>query len=238
MQIIISGYGKMGREVESIALSRGHEILHTLDRPEDWDKLPEFVPSRPTVIDFSQPDVVMENILSCFSHRLPMVVGTTGWNHELHGLAERCRSEKHSLFTASNFSLGVNLFFAVNKYLASLMDAQDDFQVSLSETHHIHKLDKPSGTAISLAGQLISNLRRKKDWTLENDAPDDQLKIECIRQGEVFGDHRILYESDSDRIEISHSAKNRRGFALGAVMAAEWLQGKTGYFGMEDLLGL
>jgi len=190
------------------------------------------------VIDFSQPEMVQENILNCFRYNIPVVVGTTGWNDQLPEIVKTCKEGNHTLLTASNFSIGMNIFFAVNKYLASLMDEQESYDISIIETHHKHKLDKPSGTAISLAGQIIQNLRRKKEWVLEDQGDDHRIRIDSIRDGEIFGDHIVKYDSPVDEIEIKHSAKNRRGFALGAVLAAEWLQNKTGYFEMRDFLGI
>jgi len=238
INIIISGYGKMGKEIEALALQRQHHILARFDNPEEWKNLKALAQSKPVVIDFSQPEMVHSNIMNCFGYNIPVVVGTTGWNDQLPEIIEACKNGNHSLFTASNFSIGMNIFFAVNKYIASLMDEQESYDVSIQETHHIHKLDKPSGTAISLAGQVIQNLRRKKEWMLEAQGDDRQIRIDSIREGEIFGDHVVSYDSPVDKIEIKHSAKNRKGFALGAVLAAEWLQGKTGYFEMGDFLGI
>lgn len=236
MQIIISGYGRMGKEVEAIARKRGHDVLLTLDRKEDWDQLSSFASSKPVVIDFSQPAVVADNILLCFKHHLPVVVGTTGWNNQLPELKARCVEEGQSLFMASNFSIGVNLFFALNRYLAGLMEEQPAYDVSIRETHHIHKLDKPSGTAISLAEQVLEGLKRKSKWVPGDSPGAGELGIESIREGEIYGDHMVRYDSVYDSLEIRHSAKTREGFARGAVLAAEWLADKTGFFGMNDLL--
>jgi 4-hydroxy-tetrahydrodipicolinate reductase len=238
MNIILSGYGKMGKEVESVAVGRNHVILAKFDRPEDWKALEKMAGHSPVVIDFSQPEAVHQNILRCFRHDVPVVVGTTGWNDQLPEMIETCRKGHHTLLTGSNFSIGMNLFFALNKYLASLMDNQEAYGVTLEETHHVHKLDKPSGTAITLAEQLIERLKRKSEWTPGHGAMEQQIAVHSKREGEVFGDHTVRYDSAVDRIEISHSAKSRKGFALGAVLAAEWLQGKTGYFDMNDFLGL
>lgn len=228
----------MGKAVEAIALERKHTILARFDRPDDWNALKGLTAENPVVIDFSQPGMVSTNIRNCFQYSIPAVVGTTGWNKELPAIIEACKKGNHALLTASNFSIGMNLFFAVNTYLASLMDDQLNYEVSIEETHHIHKLDKPSGTAITLAEQIIQQLRRKKGWSLDRQQENGQLSIESLREGEVFGDHRVLYDSQADRIEIRHTAKNRMGFASGAVMAAEWIQGRTGYFEMKDFLGI
>ena len=238
MNIILSGYGKMGKEVESVAKLRNHIILAKFDRPDDWNALDKLTVHHPMVIDFSQPEAVLQNILRCFRSDVPAVVGTTGWNEQLPALVETCRKGHHTLLTASNFSIGMNLFFAVNKYLATLMNDQEAYEVSLEETHHIHKLDRPSGTAITLAEQLVERLKRKSEWKLGHGETNKQLVVHSKREGEVFGDHKVCYDSTVDRIEISHSAKSRKGFALGAVLAAEWLEGKTGYYDMNDFLGL
>lgn len=238
MNIILSGYGKMGREVESTALQRGHVILSKFDQPDEWELLGSMADKKPIVIDFSQPSAVYENILRCFQFHIPVVVGTTGWNEQLPQAVEKCRKEGQALLTASNFSIGMNIFFALNKYLADLMDQQESYDVSISETHHIHKLDKPSGTAITLAEQLLNNLKRKEKWQPGTGGGISTIGIESFREGEVFGDHSVTYDSSVDRIVISHSAKNRKGFALGAVLAAEWLKDKKGYFEMSDFLGI
>lgn len=228
----------MGRAVEAIARKRGHRVIARFDRESDWDALGSMDIAGAVAIDFSQPSTVYKNITRCFQHRIPVVVGTTGWNDSLKEVIETCKKEHQALLTASNFSIGMNIFFAVNTYLASLMNDQESYDVSIEETHHVHKLDKPSGTAISLSQQIIEQIRRKKEWTMDEALRDPQLSIQSIREGEVFGDHQVTYDSDADRITISHSAKNRKGFALGAVMAAEWLQDKKGYYEMRDFLGL
>jgi len=237
MDIIISGYGRMGKEVESVALERGHTILGKYDQPDDWRALEKLSGSVPVVIDFSQPGTVFDNILRCFQYKLPVVVGTTGWNDRLPDAIATCRKEGQALLTASNFSVGMNIFFALNEYLAGLMSGQDTYDVSIRETHHIHKLDKPSGTAITLAEQLLKKFAGKKKWELGQDPGSPALGIESIREGEVVGDHQVIYDSAVDSIVINHSAKNRKGFALGAVLAAEWLIDKKGYFEMRDFLG-
>jgi 4-hydroxy-tetrahydrodipicolinate reductase len=229
----------MGKAVEQAALQRNHIILAKFDQPEDWEQLPGLVSNKPVVIDFSQPQVVHENILQCFQSRIPVVTGTTGWDDEDRKKTEEiCRKEKQSLLIASNFSIGVNLFFALNRYLASRMDSHPEYDVRIEETHHIHKLDKPSGTAKTLAEMILKKLNRKNEWALEKSFSPEQLGITSVREGEVFGDHTVFWDSPSDQLELRHSAKNRRGFAQGAVLAAEWIVGKTGVFGMEDVLGL
>ncbi len=238
MNIIISGYGKMGREIKKAALSRNHTILAKFDKTDDWKELSTYSDKNPVVIDFSQPDTVKDIILLCFQYNVPVVTGTTGWKDSMPEVIAVCKEKNQALFTASNFSIGMNLFFAVNQHLASLMDRQKDYDVSLEETHHVHKLDKPSGTAIALAEQIIKNLNRKDSWALDSASDKNILPVHSIREGEIFGDHGVAYSSCVDEIKISHSAKNRKGFAMGAVLAAEWLQGKKGHFEMKDLLGL
>ncbi len=237
MDIIISGYGKMGKEIEKIALQRNHSIVAIIDHSSDWDKLKISKEMSPVVIDFSQPDVVLENIKHCFAINLPIIVGTTGWDKYHSEIYSLCNEINQTILVASNFSIGMNIFFAMNKHLSSIMDKFENYNVSLSETHHIHKLDKPSGTAVTLADQIIENISRKKNWSIQENEPGNILSIDSIREGEVIGDHTIKYTSDIDEISISHSAKNRQGFAMGAVIAAEWLKGKTGIFSMKDVLG-
>ena len=238
MNIIISGYGRMGRAVESVARQRQHSIIARFDRPGDWEGLKDLTGQAPLVIDFSQPDAVVDNINRCFRYRVPVVTGPTGWNQHLPEVRRACEEDGQTLLAASNFSIGMNLFFAVNSYLASLMDGQEGYEPSIRETHHIHKLDKPSGTAITLAEQLVRQLIRKNKWVPGVPAAPDQLGIESVREGEVFGEHEVTWGSSSDRITLRHEATSRQGFAEGAVLAAEWLRGRTGYFEMKDFLGI
>lgn len=237
MDIIISGYGKMGKEIEKIAFQRNHSIVGIIDHSSDWDKLEIDKNTFPVVIDFSQPDVVVENIKHCFNHNLPIVVGTTGWDHFHSEINNLCLEKNQAILVASNFSIGMNIFFAMNKQLSAIMDQFNNYNVSLSETHHIHKLDQPSGTAVTLAEQILEKINRKDNWSIIDNQPENILSIESIREGEVIGDHTIKYASEIDEIKISHSAKNRQGFAVGAVVAAEWIKGKTGIFTMKDVLG-
>ena len=238
MNIIISGYGRMGKAVETTALERRHTVVARYDEPGDWEALETVLDGKPVVIDFSQPEAVVHNIEQCFRYHVPIVVGTTGWNKDMPGVIEACQREGQSLLAASNFSIGMNLFFAVNEYLATLMNGHSDYDPAIRETHHIHKLDKPSGTAITLAEQLLARVNRKKEWVLGEGVKPGELGIEALRKGEVFGEHEVSWESPADRISIRHEAKSRKGFALGAVLAAEWLVGRTGYFGMKDFLGI
>ncbi|NOX46166.1 MAG: 4-hydroxy-tetrahydrodipicolinate reductase [Chlorobi bacterium] len=238
MRITISGYGKMGREIEKTALERNHQISAIIDTEEDWSKFQTEINNSDVVIDFSQPDVVVQNILRCFESGIPIVSGTTGWDDKKGKIHKLCMKQGQTLFTASNFSIGVNIFFEVNRKLAELMGQQGNYAVGMKEIHHVHKLDKPSGTAIHLAEQIISNNPKLKGWTIQKNEADDKLFIESLRAGEVPGTHVVKYTSEVDRISIMHEAKSRKGFALGAVLAAEWVIGKKGMFGMKDMLGL
>jgi 4-hydroxy-tetrahydrodipicolinate reductase len=237
MDIIISGYGKMGREIEKIALQKKHSIFAIIDHSEDWVGLEIPGGKFPVVIDFSQPDVVVENIKHCFDRNLPMVIGTTGWDDFQDEIFKLCRMKNQTMLVASNFSIGMNIFFALNKYLASVMDQFEEYEVFLSETHHIHKADKPSGTAVTLARQILDSISRKEKWSLADADKANTLSIDAKREGDVFGDHSVKYTSEIDDIEIKHSAKNRKGFAFGAIRAAEWLQGQKGIFTLKDVLG-
>jgi 4-hydroxy-tetrahydrodipicolinate reductase len=238
MKITISGYGKMGKEVEKIARNRNHDIVAIIDSPNDWVKHNKVLQNTDVIIDFSQADVILENIDRSFMLKLPFVTGTTGWDIEMDAVKQKCIERKNSLFVASNFSIGMNLFFEINQKLAALMKGQFEYEISMEEIHHIHKKDAPSGTAISLANQIIKMNPYKKEWTNGSEPQSDQIEILSRREGEVPGTHIISYKSEIDEIEIKHVAKNRKGFALGAVMAAEWIKGKTGFFGMKDMLSL
>jgi len=235
MKIAISGYGKMGHEIELIALDRGHEIIVTIDDPAGWMKEKEILPQADVAIDFSTPETVMDNIRHCFDLNVPIVVGTTGWHRLLEEIQHECLTRKQSLFFAPNFSIGVNLFFELNRCLATLMSNWPDYEISLEETHHIHKQDSPSGTAIVLADDIIQYLGRKKGWVKDKSTDPEDIGIRSFRLEDVTGTHKVIYDSPIDTIEIQHSAKSRKGFALGAVLAAEWLPGNTGFFGMKDL---
>lgn len=235
MKIALFGYGKMGKEIEQIALQRGHEIVLKIDE-HNADKItPHDLRLAEVGIEFSTPHTVLRNIDTCMTYNLPLVVGTTGWYDHLNEVKENCRSKNGTLFYASNFSLGVNLFFKVNSYLAELMNKYQDYEVSMEEIHHIHKLDKPSGTAITLANQIIEKIERKTKWSI-TEKHANTLFIQDVREGEVPGTHIVRYRSPIDDIEIMHKAHNRKGFALGAVIAAEFLKGKKGVYGMQDLL--
>lgn len=236
MKIALSGYGKMGKEIEKIALQRGHEIVATLDGPTDWlDKQSE-LQSADVAIEFSMPHSVVNNIFKCFDAKVPVVVGTTGWSELLDQVKEVCREHNCSILYASNFSVGVNLFFEVNKTLARLMNDHEYYNVMIEETHHSAKLDSPSGTAIKLAMDMLHELDRKDVWVNAPCNKEYELVIISHRKDDYHGTHVVRYESDIDSIELIHTAKSREGFAKGAVLAAEWLVGKKGVYTMSDLL--
>jgi 4-hydroxy-tetrahydrodipicolinate reductase len=236
MKIILSGYGKMGKVVEQVALARGHEIAARIDLPADWENLSAERAAGSTVIDFSIPSSAVGNIRRCFDLHLPVVIGTTGWNEDLPKVKEWVIRENQSLFFASNFSIGVNLVFEVTRTLAGLLDKFPGYDVRIDETHHIHKLDAPSGTAITLAESILSEMKSKRRWVKGETTVPEELGIISHRTGEVPGIHSIICESEADSIILTHEAKNRNGLATGAVMAAEWLQGRTGFFQMRDML--
>lgn len=236
MNIALIGYGKMGHEIEKIALQRGHNIVSIID----MNNLEEFnspaFKSADVAIEFSTPDSAIQNYRKCFEVGVAVVAGTTGWLEHLDEVKKACAEQGKTFFYASNYSLGVNIFFALNKYLAKIMNNYPSYEVKMEEVHHIHKLDAPSGTAITLAEDLIKVVDRKERWSLEVEEKQTDLPIHCIREGEVPGIHEIIYESEADIITIKHDAKSRVGFALGAVLAAEFTNGKKGFLGMGDML--
>lgn len=235
MKIALVGYGKMGKTIEQIALSRGHEIVSIIDinNPDDFESAA--FKSADVAIEFTTPATAFDNYMKCFAANVPVVSGTTGWTVRMSEIKEMCEKEGKTFFYASNFSIGVNIFFALNKYLAKVMNNFPSYDVRMTEVHHIHKLDAPSGTAITLAEGILENIDRKDRWTLETAEKTTDLPIHAIREGEVPGIHEIIYESDVDTISIKHDAKSRAGFALGAVVAAEFTAGKKGFLGMSDL---
>lgn len=229
MNILIIGYGKMGKMVEEIALSKSDTIVGIIDKEEDWATFDKNNTYKDIVaIDFSIPSKVLDNIEKAWERNIAIVVGTTGWYDKLEEITQRANQEKKTLFWASNFSIGVFLFNKLNAYLADMMKEYSDYNPSIKEIHHIHKLDAPSGTAITLAQTLVENHNIEKQ----------NLNIESVREGEVCGTHIINYYSEVDDIEIKHTAHSRKGFASGAVMAAHWLKGKQGVFTMKDFINL
>lgn len=235
MKLALIGYGKMGRTIEKIALSRGHKIVSIIDVDNQNDFTSEAFKSADVAIEFTTPTVAIQNYRKAFEAHVPVVSGTTGWLEHLPEIKNACENGA-TFFYASNFSLGVNIFFAVNKYLGKIMKGFPSYQVKIEETHHIHKLDAPSGTAITLAEDIIKTIGRKNKWTGNQDAKDDEIEIKSIREGEIPGIHTVIYESDVDTIKITHDAKSRAGFALGAVIAAEFTCGKKGFLTMQDML--
>ncbi|MEN6456976.1 MAG: 4-hydroxy-tetrahydrodipicolinate reductase [Prolixibacteraceae bacterium] len=238
MKIALIGYGKMGKTIERIALNRGHEVLLKIDLDNQNELTINNLKKADVAIEFTVPASAMANYRLCFQAGVPVVSGTTGWLSRKGDVLKEMTQYNGTFFYASNFSLGVNLFFALNKKLAALMANRPEYQVSMEEVHHAQKLDAPSGTAITLAEDLIGTLPGINSWTLENPPHPDQLKIDAIREGQVPGIHRIRYESEVDHILIEHSAKSREGFAVGAVLAAEFCPGKKGLLNMNDLLNL
>lgn len=248
MKIALIGYGKMGHMIEQIALEHGHEIVCKIDKDnqKDFDS-PAFA-TADVAIEFTTPTAAYDNYLKAFAHNVKVVSGSTGWQHEHKADIERlCTEGGQTLFWASNFSIGVAIFSAVNRYLAKIMNNYPQYDVTMQETHHIHKLDAPSGTAITLAEDILTNIARKKKWEKgkqvtadgkvipAKEMAADILPIDSIREGEVPGIHSICYNSDADKITITHDAHNRKGFALGAVLAAEYTKDHKGLLSTNDL---
>ncbi len=236
MNIALIGYGKMGKEIETVALERGHNIVLKVNATNVGIITESDFEMADVAIEFSRPDAVESNILLCANANVPVVVGTTGWWDKLKNVKETIAQSNQALVYASNFSIGVNLFFELNKKLASLMKNYPQYDVQMKEVHHTQKLDSPSGTAISLAKDIISEGNKKTSWVNHETKKEDELSILSERRDEVPGTHVVKYSSEIDDIEISHVAHNRKGFALGAVIAAEWIIGKKGIFTMEDVL--
>jgi len=235
MKIALIGYGKMGHEVEKAARARQHDIVVTIDNPKEWEERLDLLKQAEVAIDFSQPDQVVGNIHRCFDLHIPIVVGTTAWQDHFEEIKARCMAEGQSLFTAPNFSIGMNIMFLLNRQLARFAERYG-YQLSMAETHHIHKLDKPSGTAVKLANDILAVNHDYDRWSIDTPA-EHTLYINVTREGEVNGIHSVTAQSSADRLTLTHEAFNRQGFALGAIAAAEFLIGKTGCFGMEDLIG-
>ncbi|TRX63550.1 4-hydroxy-tetrahydrodipicolinate reductase [Carboxylicivirga sp. M1479] len=236
MKIALIGYGKMGQEIEKIALDRGHEIVSKIDVSSEDSFTDDAFKSADVAIEFTRPEAAYDNYMKCFDAKVPVVSGTTGWLDKLAEIKDRCDNDNQTFFYASNFSLGVNIFFELNKQLARIMNKMDEYNVSMEEVHHTQKLDAPSGTAITLAEGIIENIDKKNDWKLDQEESNSDLAIKAIREGQVPGIHTVKYESSVDEIIIHHSAKSRKGFALGAVLAAEFASKNSGYLSMNDLL--
>ena len=233
MKIALLGYGRMGKEIEKIAVSRGHEIVIKKDQGDVVD-----ITLADVAIDFSVPTSAFDNISLCLQNAVPVVSGTTGWLEKYEDAVELCNQNKGGFIYASNFSLGVNIFFEINKRLAKMMDQVSDYTTAIEEIHHTKKLDAPSGTANTLAEGIIDNCK-KSEWELDGDVNNESIiPITAKRIPDVPGTHTISYDSLVDRIEIKHTAHSRKGFALGAVIAAEWIIGKSGVFSMKDVLNI
>lgn len=231
MKIAIIGYGKMGKVIERIALERGHEIVLKKTSNDSFNG----IENADVVIEFSVPSAAVANISHCLNLGIPTISGTTGWLEDYHKMTELCQDKGTAFLYGSNFSLGVNLFFELNNHLAKLMSKFKEYQVSMEEIHHTQKLDKPSGTAISLANAII-NHTDYNNWSLEKSNKKDTFTIDAIRKNEVPGTHTVTYETEIDSISINHTAHSREGFALGSVIAAEWIKGKKGVFTMKEVL--
>lgn len=242
MKIALLGYGKMGQIIDQLATDRGHEIVLKIDENSVDDLTIENLKKADVAIDFSTPETVLNHIQQCFDAGIPIVVGTTGWYGKLQEVKNSCDAGNKTLLYASNFSIGVNVFFHINKVLAKVMNRYSQYDVQLEEIHHLAKLDSPSGTAMTLAEDIIDELDRKNEWVNELVGHDkeliltqDQLLIESHRIEAVPGTHTVIYSSEVDEIEMKHTAHSRAGFALGAVLAAEWLQNRRGFFSVSDM---
>jgi 4-hydroxy-tetrahydrodipicolinate reductase len=236
MNIAILGYGKMGKEIEKAAIERNHSISLIIDINNQSDLNKENLSKVDVAIDFSIPDSAYSNIIKCFEYNTPVVSGTTGWISKLEEIKAICKEKKQAFLYAANFSPGVNIFMQINKRLAKIMNLFPDYEITLEETHHAQKLDAPSGTAIKLAGDIIPVINRKNKWELNKASDDDSIKITSIRKDNISGIHKVTYNSPMDVIEIQHSAKSRKGFAMGAIKAAEFIKDKEGYYTINDLL--
>ena len=238
MNIAIIGFGKMGKEIEKIALRRGHTIGLAVDVENQNDKHNLKKLDIQVAIEFTTPQTAFENIKTCIDQGIPVISGTTGWLENFDQMEAYCQSKNGAFFYASNYSLGVNLFFKLNAWLGRLMGKYPGFQVEINEAHHTQKLDKPSGTAITLAEQIIVEQPNLDSWISDQTGNEKQLTINSVREKDLAGTHTISYDSPTDKIEITHFAKSREGFALGAVLVAEWIVGKTGVFSMDDFLNI
>jgi 4-hydroxy-tetrahydrodipicolinate reductase len=237
MKIALIGYGKMGHAIEEVALAKGHEVVLRISIENTEDNTIDNIRKADAAIEFTSPHSAYDNIIRCLDAGVPVVSGSTGWLDKLEATRQYCRQQQGAFLYASNFSVGVNIFFEVNRHLAALMAPHPDYKVRITEIHHTEKRDAPSGTAISLADQILEKITRKKGWVNHISDNLDELEILSERTDPAPGTHRIEYDSAIDTIEITHTAHNRRGFATGAVLAAEYLHGKKGIYQMSDVLG-
>ncbi len=239
LDIAIVGYGKMGKAVEKLALNHQHNVIVTIDNEEEWETRGEKLAHCDAAIEFTTPEAAPENIIKCFERNVPVVTGSTGWGHLLPEIVQLCNQNGQTLFYASNFSIGVNLFFELNKRLACMLANMKAYKPRITETHHTEKLDAPSGTAISLANEIIATRDGIRKWAdADNNPSEDVLPVKSYRKENITGTHVVSYDSDIDSIEIKHTAHTRRGFAEGAILAAQWIQNKKGVFTMKDFLNL
>jgi len=236
MKIALLGYGKMGKIIEQQAIARNHTIITTIDNEKEWIDNNDLFLQADVAIDFSTPTSVSNNIDRCFNADIPIVVGTTAWEEYFPAIKQRCIAENKCLFFAPNFSVGVNIFFEINKKLAEFMNDYPQYNISIEETHHTQKKDAPSGTAIKIADQIIEKIKRINKWVKGETKKDNTLPIVSFRKENIPGTHIVSYKSEIDNIEIKHTAKSRIGFAMGAVIAAEFVNNKTGLYEMKDLL--
>lgn len=236
MKIALIGYGKMGKTIEQVALKRGHEIVCIIDKENQADFESAAFASADVAIEFTMPTAAIDNYRRAWRAGVPVVSGTTGWTAQLPDIQHEIEQGGHTLFWTSNFSLGVNIFFELNRHLAHLMNRFPNYEPSMTEIHHTEKKDAPSGTAITLAEGIVDELDRKSAWVLGAKNSANELPIEAVRRGQVPGTHIVRYDSDADTITIAHEAKNREGFALGAIFAAEFVKGRKGFYTMHDLL--
>ena len=236
MKIALIGYGKMGKEIEQILIARGHTIPLIIDLNNTNDLDAAHLKEIDVAIEFTTPSTAYGNVVKCLEAGVPVVCGTTAWLDKLPQVEQLCKEKNGAFFYASNYSIGVNIFFEINRHLAQLMNRFGEYDVTIEETHHTQKKDAPSGTAVTLAEGILENLDRKQKWVCGTTTVPEELEVVAIRRSVVPGTHTVTYESDVDSLSVTHMAKSRRGFALGAVLAAEFLYGKTGIFSMKDLM--
>ncbi|MBS1566985.1 MAG: 4-hydroxy-tetrahydrodipicolinate reductase [Bacteroidetes bacterium] len=238
MKIALIGYGKMGKAIEAIALKRGHSIVLKIDVNNAADMTPENLRQADVAIEFTSPHSAFDNVMKCLAAGTPLVCGSTGWLDKLPEVEKYCKEHNGAFLYASNFSVGVNIFFEINKRLAELMNPHPEYTIRMEEIHHTQKLDAPSGTAVTLAEQILARVDRKKNWSYHDDGNAAEIPIISKREDPAPGTHTVSYSSEIDTIDIIHTAHSRNGFATGAVLAAEFLKGKKGIFGMKEVLGI
>lgn len=237
MKIALIGYGKMGKTIERLALAKGHDIVLIIDKDNPQDFTTDNLQKADVAIEFSQPESAFKNVKTCLEAGIPIIVGTTGWLEHLAEAKAICQRTGSAMIQATNYSIGVNLFFALNRYLAKMMNGQPQYDVQIEEIHHTQKLDAPSGTAITIANDILNEIERKTQWVNHDADHNNELAIISKRIDPAPGTHEVTYSSTIDTIKISHEAHSREGFALGALTAAEWIVGKRGFFTMQDVLG-